>query len=88
MLDGSGETEGTLQTETASEIPTKIIKQVLLTPGKVLSMSILLNHKSLFRKTNGLSGKRLVEKVVAEIPKLLLADVETYNVTKNKTKVR
>ena len=48
-------------------------------------MSILLNEKSTFCKQHGLSGKALMEKVLVEVPKLLLGEVETYNISENKT---
>lgn len=60
-----------------THVPVKIIKHIMLTVGKVISMSLLINQKSTFRKQNGLSGKALMEKVL----------VETYNISKNKTKV-
>ena len=60
----------------------KLVKQVLLIPGTVVSMSILLNHKSTFRKHNGLSGKPL-----NEISHLALGQVKTFIIPANKTKV-
>ena len=76
-----------VQSQTPTDVPVKIIKQILLIPGKVISMSILLNEKSIFCKESGLSGKALMEKVLEEIPKLSLGEVEAYNISKNKTKV-
>jgi hypothetical protein len=87
VLDGENEGE-TLETESTNVDAkiTKMMKQVLLSPGKVVSMSILLKEKSTFRKQNGLSGKALMEKVTAEIRKLSLGEVEVYNTT-NRAKV-
>ena len=87
ILNGLDKSEEIATSETPNDVPPKIIKQVLLTPGKIISMSILLNQKSTFHKQNGLSGKPLMEKVLVEIPKLALGEVETYNISKNKTKV-
>ena len=65
----------------------KLVKQVLLIPDTVVSMSILLNHKSTFRKHNGLSGKPLMENILNEISHLALGQVKTFIIPANKTKV-
>ena len=77
-----------VHSQTPTDVPTKIIKQIFLIPGKVISMSILLNQKSTFCKQSGLSGKALMEKLLEEIPKLSLGEVETYNISKNRTEVQ
>ena len=68
-------------------IYTKLIKQALLLPGQIVSMSILLNQKSTFRKQNGLTGKALMEKVIDNIREENLGEVETFTIPANKTKV-
>ena len=69
-------------------LPTsKPVKQVLLTPGEVVSMSIHLNQKSTFRKHSGLSGKPLMAKVLEDITEQELGEVEAFNISTNKTKV-
>ena len=60
-------------------LPTpKLAKQLLLTPGEVVSMSIHLNQKSTFRKHSGLSGKPLMTKVLDDISEQEVAEVETF----------
>ena len=69
-------------------LPTsKLVKQVLLTPGEVVSMSIHLNQKSTFCKHSGLNGKTLMPKVLEDITQQKLGEVETFNISTNKTKV-
>lgn len=64
----------------------KVFRQILLTPGKVISLSIL-NQKGIFRKTAGITGKALMDKIANEIPTLKLGIIETFTIPANKTKV-
>lgn len=64
-----------------------MLGNVILKPGRVVSLTIL-NQKGMFRKnTQGLSGKSLMQKVVNGLPTLHLGDVETYTIPGNKSQV-
>jgi hypothetical protein len=88
LINGANDaTNEASSTPKNDNVYSKVAKQVLLIPGKIISMSILLNHKSTFRKQNGLTGKPLMERVLEQITTFSLGEVETYNISRNKTKV-
>ena len=66
---------------------TKLYRCVILTPGNIVSFS-LLNRKSFFKKTvAGVSGRALMDKILKMAKQTQLGTVETYEVPGNKSKV-
>ncbi len=89
LINGANDaTKEASSTPKNDNIYSKVVKQVLLIPGKIISMSILLNHKSIFWKQIGLTTKPLMERVVEEITAFSLGEVETYNISRNKNTYR
>ncbi len=66
----------------------ELIKEILLTPGRVISFTIL-NYKGTFRK-NGyeLKGKLLMQYIIDNMRNLPLGQLQTFTVPSNKSKVR
>ncbi len=66
----------------------ELIKEILLTPGRVISFTIL-NYKGTFRK-NGyeLKGKLLMQYIIDNMQNLPSGQLQTFTVPSNKSKVR
>ena len=66
----------------------ELIKEILLTPRRVISFTIL-NYKGTFRK-NGyeLKGKLLMQYIIDNMRNLPSGQLQTFTVPSNKSKVR
>lgn len=66
----------------------KLIRQIMLTPGRAISFT-LLNQKGVFRRNvHGYTGRQLMQHLMCNIlPKVPLGEVQAITISGNKTKV-